>query len=61
LQLLTRTGLDWAEKYPTTIKALEAINAQQAYIDGELCAVDEMASRPSASCKPPRTIASPRH
>jgi bifunctional non-homologous end joining protein LigD len=33
--------LDWAEKYPATAKALEAISAQQAYIDGELCAVDE--------------------
>jgi DNA ligase D-like protein (predicted ligase) len=41
VKLLTRTGLDWAEKYPATVKALEAISAQQAYIDGELCAVDD--------------------
>ena len=41
VKLLTRTGLDWSEKYPTTVKALKAISAQQAYIDGELCAVDE--------------------
>jgi len=41
LVLLTRTGLDWADKYPATVKALEAISAQQAYIDGELCAIDE--------------------
>ena len=41
VKLLTRTGLDWAEKYPTTVKALEAISTRQAYIDGELCAVDE--------------------
>ena len=36
VKLLTRTGLDWAEKYPATVKALEAISTQQAYIDGEL-------------------------
>jgi ATP-dependent DNA ligase len=41
VQLLTRTRLDWRENYPATVKALEAISAQQAYIDGELCAVDE--------------------
>ena len=41
VKLLTRTGLDWSDKYPTTAKALKAIRAQQAYIDGELCAVDE--------------------
>jgi bifunctional non-homologous end joining protein LigD len=38
-RLLTRTGLDWTEKYPTTASALGAVNVQQAYIDGELCAV----------------------
>ena len=41
VRLLTRTGLDWTEKYPTTAKALRAINAQEAYIDGELSAVNE--------------------
>jgi bifunctional non-homologous end joining protein LigD len=41
IKLLTRTGLDWCKKYSTTMKALKAISAQQAYIDGELCAVDE--------------------
>ena len=41
VKLLTRTGLDWTEKYPTTAKALAAISAQQAYIDGELCALAE--------------------
>ena len=41
VKLLTRTGLDWTDKYPTTAKALKAISVQQAYIDGELCAVAE--------------------
>ncbi len=41
VKLLTRTGLDWTEKYPATARALGAISVQQAYIDGELCAVAE--------------------
>jgi bifunctional non-homologous end joining protein LigD len=41
VKLLTRTGLDWTEKYPSTAKALRAVSSQQAYIDGELCAVAE--------------------
>jgi bifunctional non-homologous end joining protein LigD len=41
VKLLTRTGLDWTEKYPTTVNALKAISGEQAYIDGELCAVAE--------------------
>jgi len=32
VQLLTRTGLDWTDKYPSALAA---------YIDGELCGVDE--------------------
>jgi bifunctional non-homologous end joining protein LigD len=40
-QLLTRTGLDWTEKYPSVIAALGNVNANTAYIDGELCGVDE--------------------
>jgi DNA ligase D-like protein (predicted ligase) len=42
-KLLTRTGLDWTEKYPSAAKALGAIHAREAYIDGELCAVTETA------------------
>ncbi|MDT2024541.1 non-homologous end-joining DNA ligase [Methylocella sp. CPCC 101449] len=41
IQLLTRTGLDWSSKYPAAVQALSKINAKAAYIDGELCAVDE--------------------
>jgi ATP-dependent DNA ligase len=40
-QLLTRTGLDWTDKYPSVIAALANLNAKTAYIDGELCGVDE--------------------
>ena len=36
-------ALGWIgpDKYPTTANALNAISTQQAYVDGELCAVDE--------------------
>ena len=40
-QLLTRTGLDWTDKYPSAIAALANLNMQTAYIDGELCGVGE--------------------
>ena len=40
-QLLTRTGLDWTDKYPSVIAALSKLNVKTAYIDGELCGVDE--------------------
>jgi ATP-dependent DNA ligase len=40
-QLLTRTGLDWTEKYPSVIDALANVKAKTAYIDGELCGVDD--------------------
>jgi DNA ligase D-like protein (predicted ligase) len=39
-QLLTRTGLDWTNKYPSAI-ALANLNVKTAYIDGELCGVDD--------------------
>jgi len=39
VKLLTRTGLDWTDRYQTTAKALSKINVQEAYLDGELCAV----------------------
>jgi DNA ligase D-like protein (predicted ligase) len=40
-QLLTRTGLDWTNKYPSVIAALANVKAKTAYLDGELCAVDD--------------------
>ena len=41
VQLLTWTGLDWTEKYPIAIAALANLNIKTAYLDGELCGVDE--------------------
>jgi ATP-dependent DNA ligase len=41
VRLLTRTGLDWTNKYPSAIAALANLNVKTAYIDGELCGVDE--------------------
>ena len=40
-QLLTRTGLDWTTKYPSAVAALANLNVKTAYIDGELCGVDD--------------------
>jgi bifunctional non-homologous end joining protein LigD len=37
--LLTRTGLDWTNKYTLTAAALKQLPVREAYIDGELCAV----------------------
>jgi bifunctional non-homologous end joining protein LigD len=31
VKLLTRTGLDWTEKYPTTAKALRAVSSASIY------------------------------
>jgi ATP-dependent DNA ligase len=39
VKLLTRTGLDWTRKYPAIAKAVAALDARQAYLDGELCGV----------------------
>jgi len=39
-QLLTRTGLDWTDKYPSVIAGLANVKAKAAYIDGELCGID---------------------
>jgi bifunctional non-homologous end joining protein LigD len=41
VQLLTRTGLDWTAKYPSAVAALANLNVKTAYIDGELCGVDD--------------------
>jgi bifunctional non-homologous end joining protein LigD len=37
--LLTRSGLDWTEKYPATAIAFAKLKVTTAYIDGELCGV----------------------
>src|ERR1700727_1120753 len=41
VQLLTRTGLDWTGKYPSAVAAIANLNVKTAYLDGELCGVDE--------------------
>src|ERR1700730_2526977 len=38
-RLLTRTGLDWTDRYAATANAVSALGVQSAYLDGELCAV----------------------
>jgi DNA ligase D-like protein (predicted ligase) len=40
-RLLTRTGLDWTDKYPSVIAALAKVRAKTAYLDGELCGVGD--------------------
>jgi ATP-dependent DNA ligase len=37
--LLTRTGLDWTNKYPAIAAAFPSLPARQAYLDGEPCGV----------------------
>jgi DNA ligase D-like protein (predicted ligase) len=40
-RLLTRTGLDWTEKYPRVVAALAKVRAKAVYLDGELCGVGD--------------------
>jgi len=39
--LLTRTGLDWTDKYPAVVAALSHLPVKAAYLDGELCGIGE--------------------
>jgi ATP-dependent DNA ligase len=39
VQILTRRGNDWTEKYPDIAKAIVDLPADTAYLDGELCGV----------------------
>jgi DNA ligase D-like protein (predicted ligase) len=39
VQILTRRGNDWTEKYPAIAKSIARLPAQNAYLDGELCGV----------------------
>jgi DNA ligase D-like protein (predicted ligase) len=39
VQILTRRGNNWTDKYPAVANAIVALPAQNAYLDGELCGV----------------------
>ena len=39
IQILTRRGNDWTDKYPTIVKFIAGLPAHNAYLDGELCGV----------------------
>jgi bifunctional non-homologous end joining protein LigD len=39
VQILTRRGNDWTDKYPAIAKAIAALPTQNTYLDGELCGV----------------------
>ena len=39
VNILTRRGNDWIDKYPTVAKAIANLPARNAYLDGELCGV----------------------
>ncbi|GEP61918.1 ATP-dependent DNA ligase [Reyranella soli] len=41
LKLVTRTGLDWSHRYRRTAEALQRLPVKSAYIDGELCALND--------------------
>ena len=41
VQLPTQTGLDWRDKYPSVVEALEKVRAKTAYLDGELCGMGD--------------------
>jgi ATP-dependent DNA ligase len=41
IRLLTRTGLDWSHRYRATIEALGELKVKCAYLDGELCALND--------------------
>jgi ATP-dependent DNA ligase len=39
VQILTRRGNDWTDKYPAIAEGLAKLPARTAYLDGELCGV----------------------
>ena len=47
VQILTRRGNDWTDKYPAIAKDIALLPAQNANLDGELCGVLPMVGRPS--------------
>ena len=43
-QILTRRGNDWTDKYPIIAKAIAGLPARNAYLDGELCGVEQLSA-----------------
>ena len=41
VQLPTRTGLDWSDKYPSVVEVLAKVGTKPAYLDGELCGIGD--------------------
>ena len=39
VNIITRRGNDWTDKYPTVAKAIAGLPMRSAYLDGELCGV----------------------
>lgn len=40
VQLLSRKGLDWADRFPGVVAAIRALEAKEVVLDGEVCALD---------------------
>jgi bifunctional non-homologous end joining protein LigD len=47
VQILTRRGNDWTQKYPSVTRDIATLPARSAYLDGELCGAARMVGRPS--------------
>ncbi|MDH7796449.1 MULTISPECIES: non-homologous end-joining DNA ligase [unclassified Beijerinckia] len=41
VRLLTRSGLDWTDRYPSLAKAASRLKVKSAYIDGEMAALNK--------------------
>jgi bifunctional non-homologous end joining protein LigD len=41
VRLVTRGGLEWSEKFPSLVKALQLLEVDQAILDGEVVVLDE--------------------
>ena len=53
VRLLTRNGLDWADRLPTLARAIAALPLTAALFDGELVSSPPTASRASPPSRPP--------
>ena len=53
VRLLTRTGLDWSDKYPSVVEALAKVGAKTGYLDGELCGIGDDGLQAFRGHRPP--------